>query len=126
MKRFVPLILILSILSQTMGQFAVLTYFGINRKTIIKTECVNLDKPALQCNGKCYLNKLLKKVEDKNDSQKTVKEVRVDNMFCLKQLIFKFDLAVKTLKNPTFFYNAETPFRSTDAIFHPPPYCLIS
>jgi len=34
-------------------------YYELNIDYIIETYCINKDKPALQCNGKCFLSKQL-------------------------------------------------------------------
>ncbi|MFL1011156.1 hypothetical protein [Flavisericum labens] len=39
-----------------LGQVA---YYELNIDYIIETYCVNIDKPELQCNGKCHLAKQL-------------------------------------------------------------------
>ena len=35
------------------------SYFELNKEYIIKTYCVNKNKPKLHCNGKCHLSKQL-------------------------------------------------------------------
>ncbi len=42
--------------------------YAVNKNYIAKVLCVNKKKPELHCNGKCYLNRQLKKV---NESEAT-------------------------------------------------------
>lgn len=41
----------------------VLLHFMVNRAYIVEHYCENRGKPQMHCDGKCYLNKQLKKVE---------------------------------------------------------------
>jgi hypothetical protein len=42
-------------------------YYELNIDYIVETYCVNTDKPALQCNGKCFLSKQLTLDVDQED-----------------------------------------------------------
>ena len=44
-----------------------MVYFELNIDSIIENYCVNKDKPAFQCNGKCHLATQLSKTSNKND-----------------------------------------------------------
>lgn len=45
-----------------------LAYYGLNIHEIIEQYCVNKDKPALQCDGKCFLAQQLNKVSDSDEN----------------------------------------------------------
>jgi hypothetical protein len=64
-KTLVILLLFLFIL-QCGIKTIIVTAFFVQRDYISKTLCENRNKPKLHCNGKCYLNKQLKK-EEKNE-----------------------------------------------------------
>lgn len=63
-------------------KLGVLAWYELNKDYVADVLCINKDKPDLQCNGKCYLNKQLKKADnltgqsEKNLPQKE-KEVEI-------------------------------------------------
>jgi hypothetical protein len=100
-------------------------YFKIEQQQITKEKCENKLKPMLHCNGKCYLAKQLKRIEQKENeqSQKT-------NPYCQKidpwqnqaiepiQPIYTSSDEVATSLNFHYSYS----IRESDpfSIFHPP------
>lgn len=59
-------------------------YYAINKDYISKHLCVNRNKPANCCHGKCYLDEQLKKSSapldsDRNNSKKLVQEKPADD-----------------------------------------------
>ncbi|MDT0676930.1 hypothetical protein [Autumnicola musiva] len=52
-----------------------ITYYQLNIDYIIEKYCVNKDKPAMHCNGKCHLNSQLGKFDKtKNPGKSTISE----------------------------------------------------
>ena len=51
--------MLLSFILRPSAKIAVLGYYGLNVKSIIKKYCINKDKPKLKCHGKCYLKSKL-------------------------------------------------------------------
>jgi len=68
-----------SMLAKSLFFFGWEIYFKIEQKQIAQEKCENKLKPMLHCNGKCYLAKQLKRIEQKENqhSQKT-------NPYCQK------------------------------------------
>lgn len=62
--------LFVSLLTQCVARLGVMGWFELNKDYIAKTLCINRDKPAMKCCGKCYLQKQLKKVDDTDASKK--------------------------------------------------------
>lgn len=62
--------LLVSLLTQCVARLGVMGWFELNKEYIVKTLCINRDKPAMKCCGKCYLQKQLKKVDDSDASKK--------------------------------------------------------
>jgi hypothetical protein len=102
-------------------------WYKLDQTRIAKEKCENKDKPAMKCNGKCYLAKQLKKLEAeelKNASNKkhnpyTGKiELQSCTILQIEPSIFTpFISEHKThLFNYASFYSKE--YLST--IFHPP------
>jgi hypothetical protein len=47
-------------------------HFYANQKAIIAQECINKNRPKMNCNGTCYLAKQLKKAEIELEKKKEV------------------------------------------------------
>ena len=79
MLRQIPVILlVIGFLGQTFSQCLILLDYQINRNYIAANLCENRDKPAMKCEGKCYLCKRLKN-EKKKDQDNP--ERRTENKF---------------------------------------------
>lgn len=59
MKNLVSYILLFSIIARPAINIGTIAYYQLNLNEIIDKYCVNKDKPALQCDGKCYLSQHL-------------------------------------------------------------------
>ncbi|MCB9198302.1 MAG: hypothetical protein H6600_07575 [Flavobacteriales bacterium] len=57
-----------------MFQFGLFVHFKANQTDIAKEYCINKDKPELQCNGHCHLQKELSEVSDLTNSPIVEKE----------------------------------------------------
>lgn len=53
--------------------------FSINQKEIAELECVNKDRPEMNCNGNCYLSKQLKKADLELDQKKEENSKRLSH-----------------------------------------------
>lgn len=51
-----------------MLKVGVLVSWKLNQTYIVENLCINKNKPEMKCNGKCHLQKQLKRVEDKQDN----------------------------------------------------------
>jgi hypothetical protein len=58
------------VLVQTFSPFVYDAAYSFNKKYITANFCVNKDKPAMQCNGHCYLSRQKQK-EESSDKQPT-------------------------------------------------------
>jgi hypothetical protein len=115
----------ISMLAKSFFFFGWEIYFKIEQQQITKEKCENKLKPMLHCNGKCYLAKQLKRIEQKENehSQKT-------NPYCQKidpwqnqiiepiQPIHTFSDEVATSLN--FHYSYSIHESDPFSIFHPP------
>lgn len=73
----------LLIIVTSLSDLATYASFIANKSYISKNLCVNIDKPAKKCNGKCYLSKQLK--ENKQDEDK--KAISHDEKFKISYYI---------------------------------------
>lgn len=60
MKKIISLFLLFVISIQSGYAVGVSVWFFMNREKIAEKYCVNKNRPALKCNGKCYLSKKMK------------------------------------------------------------------
>ncbi len=61
--------LVLTILLQVFVNVGIGVYYHLNKAYITQKLCENKNKPALHCNGQCYLSKQLKKAEEGEQKQ---------------------------------------------------------
>lgn len=54
-----------------------MVYFYANHKSIVATLCENKSKPALKCDGKCYLKKQISQAEKGNSKSHQKVEAKV-------------------------------------------------
>lgn len=68
-KASLHLILVLLILLNGMGHTLIQVQFYLDREQITALYCVNTNKPELQCEGKCELNKRLSEANDESENK---------------------------------------------------------
>ncbi len=65
MNRFLAYLLTVLILAQTFGQELLVVDYAVNKVRITQLYCVNKARPAMHCNGKCYLAKQLRRAAER-------------------------------------------------------------
>lgn len=79
----------------------------MNVKSFIEKYCVNIDKPALQCNGKCYLKKQLE--FNTSDTYSEISSINFSEVFMPVYLHIAENYAIENLgffqKNKIIFSN---------------------
>ena len=66
MKKLISYFLIISLFSQILVNAGVIISWKLNQKYISENLCINRDRPEMECNGKCNLQKKLKNIEANN------------------------------------------------------------
>lgn len=121
MRRFLAVILSLSVLLQTFYAAGIVTFYYTNKGYVAATLCENKDKPQMHCQGKCFLKKELKHAEGESGKSKKIGEQQ--------ELILAMPVYQKALPFmlPSFTEKPETMFREShyrhiwlDETFHPP------
>ncbi|SEW43756.1 hypothetical protein SAMN04488122_3257 [Chitinophaga arvensicola] len=109
-------------LCQLSGRYVVLLDYYLNQDYIVRNFCVNRDKPAMHCNGKCHLRKQLREEERKEQENP---ERKTDH----RSEIFYASLCGDDLREPlpvsiagnTFYHHLPgTPIDRPSAVFRPP------
>ncbi|HEY4617911.1 MAG TPA: hypothetical protein VIH09_06930 [Flavobacterium sp.] len=120
MKKLAFLIIIVLFLKPV---FPVIDY-AVNYDYISKVLCINKEKPAMHCNGKCHLMKELAKA---SETEKPISSDKKQNVNVLNDLfveeLFTFNLAIIDRKDKPSFNSKYTNLYShldSYSIFHPP------
>ncbi|MCD6544240.1 MAG: hypothetical protein J7K34_07000 [Flavobacteriaceae bacterium] len=95
----------------------------VNYKYIVAELCENRDKPIQTCNGKCYLEKQVKKQLNLTHSEETPMPPKVDfeKLISLKykKYTYKF-FEVNLIENNTYFYTTLNESTFSNSLFRPP------
>lgn len=101
-------------------------WFKVNQERIIAEKCENKDIPMMHCNGKCYLAKKLKKLEEKEQQHNSKtnpfgQSVKAD---IISQAVFPLSatsLFTETASSAGFpGHGAESTRDFHRSVFHPP------
>jgi hypothetical protein len=119
-KVFTSIFLLIAIFSQTFSAYLIQADFSLNRDFIAKVLCVNKEKPAMKCNGKCYLVKKL----NEQQNQESPNTVPQNQKFEIQSYIVPHSLTLVRLiskeKTPFFIKDDLTISTLPHSIFHPP------
>jgi hypothetical protein len=124
-KRVILLILVLSgILGKDLASFSWNVWFYTNQKRIAAEKCENKAKPMMHCDGKCYLSKQLKKLdqEEKSHNQKQNPFQKLEKMELLPLVIKVKPVVVfaDELTKNHFYYELAYNFKLVRTIEKPP------
>lgn len=92
MKKIFSVLMLSVFLLIISQQALIILHFKVNQKAIEKQFCVNKNKPALQCHGKCHLNTELQKTDHTN-SETVIIFKNIDLIFAPS-----VEFAVKTIQ----------------------------
>jgi hypothetical protein len=124
LKTVVAILVSLSLLVQVVAHQLVVGLFNLNRDYIAKSLCENRDKPSKKCNGKCYLKKQLKKVDDTEHGSKNGSTLKVEKTEFVGLVYGRMQFFAKPLENEQPVRNPATTVFAEQAyfnsIFHPP------
>lgn len=120
MKNLLIISLLILFLSLSLSKTIVFINYQLNIEFIKKELCENKDKPQMKCNGKCYLNKQVKKAEPNPkhlpESLKQKDELKIIGNRELDGIIYEKDLV-----HIFFIYNQNILSFLYKSIFIPPP-----
>lgn len=122
MFRLISILLMLSLSCQSLVKLGILTWYEINKQYVADKLCENKNKPQLNCNGKCYLKKQLKKADANSDSNKsTTSNERMDMLECILPESFCISLLFESsLVQSLVSYSNQYCFSYVALVFHPP------
>jgi hypothetical protein len=121
MNKLLSICLMLSLLGQCTLSLWIVANYSLQKERITQLYCVNKSKPQLNCCGKCYLNKQLKKSTNSNPEKSQQKQIQLDQHTFILPIQYGIAYVTPTMLNelnPTLqhMFDCKT---ATD-ILHPP------
>lgn len=128
MNRLIALILMISLSCQCLVKLGIITWYEMRKDYVASKLCENKARPAMKCDGKCYLRKQLQKAENAAGAEKG----NVQGKTNIKVELAEFLLPEQGL-HPGMNVSAEGPDYGTrhlnnpgsaylTAVFHPPSF----
>lgn len=118
-KQLVSYICVILVLFQTVHQAFIVTNYLVEKERIAKELCENKDKPMLNCNGKCYLAKQLKKSETKQNEKFTVHS-ELPVFILQSEPVIEQELVRFVKAKKYYFSNCSFENKIVSDVFHPP------
>lgn len=112
--------IIFILLFQSLDRFGMIAYYELNKAYITEMFCVNKSRPALQCDGQCFLMKKLKQQDQQNEkipaSVVNSRDLQLFPVHKIKKINFDF---VTALPEPEYAKSFISRTIIHD-VFHPP------
>jgi len=113
------------LLLPSFGSFLVYTSFKLNQEEISKTICVQRKMIFNSCNGRCELQKSLKKYSDNEKRMQDNLKEKAEIVYIQNTITPDFTLIVPIqLERKNFAYFNKKPISVSNLTFHPPS-CFI-
>lgn len=111
-----------SIISFSLREAFIVSYYQFNKAMIIELFCINKDKVELTCNGKCHLKTLLE--ESKPDAEYPIPipslEDKLPFTVDLNVIVKSGLLKLEDYLNHSLYYKLNYSYFPFFTIFHPP------
>lgn len=118
-KLIVPIFFSILILYNSLRVSITYIYYNVDTVGFIEALCENKDKPEMQCNGKCHLNKITKNNTD--EQNKPIQLIDFKDILLYNQKNYTHQISTNTLlKKASFHYLNLYNFKLLDSHFHPP------
>ncbi|MFC5683011.1 hypothetical protein ACYE2N_03660 [Flavobacterium sp. MAHUQ-51] len=125
MKTLFSIVLSILLLLPSFGSFFVYTSFKLHQDEIAKTICVQRKLVDNTCNGRCELQKSLKKYEDNERKMQNNLDNKVDLVYVLTPFVAEYTLIENNLVAKPNCYTLEKKTVSvTLPSFRPPSYLI--
>lgn len=120
MERLKAYFLLVIVTVFTFSQFAIVINFLANQEFIAQNLCENIEKPELECHGKCYLTKKLKE-DEKQKGNDTIVQGEVILFVDSKSIEIVSEHFFITEREKSYFNLLEKRVIGFSSdIFHPP------
>ncbi|SHL62872.1 hypothetical protein SAMN05444387_1100 [Flavobacterium pectinovorum] len=123
MKRFFILLLSFLIMAPSFGSLFIYASFKMNQTEIAKTICVQRKLAFNSCNGRCELQKSIKKYSDNERKMQDSLKEKTELVYVQNTLEVTFDIVpVIESKNNSSILFEKKPIGASNLTFHPPLY----
>ena len=95
-------------------------YFELDPEGFIESLCENQDKPELECNGKCHLNKVAQSQDKKQNTPESIVNFKELILFPSPESDFLVSNTMDSKKSPLFDYKNLYYYINSNDCFHPP------
>ncbi|WP_421810249.1 hypothetical protein [Flagellimonas sp.] len=93
-------------------------YYSLDREDFIERLCENKDRPALNCNGKCMLAKML---QAQTDDEQPMPVIGWEQVLVYFMDLPTYDIQIdSTEKRSTFFYSNPYSYCFSEMLIKPP------
>lgn len=113
------------LLMPSFGSFCVYTTFKLNQEEISKTICVQRKMVFNSCNGRCELQKSLKKYADNEKKMQDNLKEKAEVIYIQNISLSNFKLVAPIRSRKAIFaYFDKKPISVSNVTFHPPSYLI--
>ncbi|WP_239453012.1 hypothetical protein [Flavobacterium tistrianum] len=125
MKRVIIIALSILILSPSFGSLFVYASFKINQKEIAKTICVQRKQAFNSCNGRCELQKSIKKYSDNERKMQDSLKDKLELVYIQNsaEINFRVIPVIESKENSSILFEKK-PIGASNLTFHPPLYTV--
>ena len=121
MKKILTYTFILLYLTAMVKPVLPVLEYVLNQDYIAEVLCINRDKPMLNCDGKCYLAKMIKEQQEEEHQDIPSADLREYPIGFVSILSCNFEKVIIATTLISFYQNLkEEQFLST--VYHPPNY----
>ncbi len=121
LKRFIIIALSILILSPSFGSLFVFASFKINQKEIAQTICVQRKQAFNSCNGRCELQKSIKKYSDNEKKMQDSLKDKLELVYVqhTSEVAFEEVSIIESKENTSTLFEKK-PIGASNLTFHPP------
>lgn len=125
LKRVIIIALSILILSPSFGSLFVYASFKINQKEIAKTICVQRKQAFNSCNGRCELQKSIKKYSDNERKMQDSLKDKLELVYVQNTTEIDFSVipVIESKDNSSILFEKK-PIGASNLTFHPPLYTV--
>ena len=125
LKKFIIIVLSCMLLVPSFGSFFVYTSFKLNQDEISKTICVQRKMLFNSCNGRCELQKSLKKYADNEKKMQNNLKEKAEFVYIQNTTTNEFKLVGPIASQVAFFASLDQkPIAVATTTFRPPSYFI--
>ncbi|WP_232067348.1 hypothetical protein [Flavobacterium bizetiae] len=125
MKKILIIFLSIMLLVPSFGSFFVYTSFKLNQEEISKTICVQRKMLFNSCNGRCELQKSLKKYADNEKKMQNNLKEKVEIVYLQNTITNEFKLVNPIESKVALFATLDQkPIAVSTSTFRPPSYFI--